>query len=209
VELEAHFAAIADANFARHKALWEATRKALPCVIQGDSRRLAELIGCADADMVISSPPYLPETDRKRKHEGKAGDSAGGFRNFYSDNPANLGNPVGANGLAAFWSSAREIVCQCHAVLRTGGHAIWVTKDFVRKFSRVDFSDGWVRMCEASGFQLVCRHRAMLVSEQEELDLFAGTTVRRKGRKSFFRRLAEKRGAPAIDYEDVACFVKV
>jgi hypothetical protein len=43
----------------------------------------------------------------------------------------------------------------------------------------------------------------MLTRETRHSDLFAGETVTKKERKSFFRRLAEKNGSPPIDFEEV------
>lgn len=107
-----------------------------------------------------------------------------------------------------FWSAARDVVAECHAVLKPGGMAVWVTKDFVRAKKRVCFSADWVRLCESCGFTLVKWVRASVVSETVHGDLFLGETVKRTERKSFFRRLAEKKGSPRIDHEDVLFFVK-
>ena len=41
----------------------------------------------------------------------------------------------------------------------------------------------------------------MLVKETRELDLFGNEIVSTTERKSFFRRLAESKGSPKIDYE--------
>jgi DNA modification methylase len=90
------------------------------------------------------------------------------------------------------------------AGLRPGGYAAWVCKDFVRKGQRVPFSDQWQQLCEAVGFEPVERIAAMLVDDHgDQLDIFGGATARLKERKSFFRRLAEKKGSPRIDHEDV------
>jgi hypothetical protein len=103
-----------------------------------------------------------------------------------------------------FWSAARAIVEQTYAVLRPGGYAAWVCKDFVSKGQRVPFSDQWQALCAAVGFVPVERIAAMLVDDHgDQLDIFGGVTARRKERKSFFRRLAEKKGSPRIDHEDV------
>jgi hypothetical protein len=103
-----------------------------------------------------------------------------------------------------FWAAARAIVEQTYAALRPGGYAAWVTKDFVRKGQRVPFSDQWQELCAAVGFESVERIHAMLVEEHgEQLDIFGNGHARRKERKSFFRRLAEKKGSPRIDHEDV------
>lgn len=103
-----------------------------------------------------------------------------------------------------FWSAARVIVEQTYQVLRPGGYAAWVCKDFVRKGQRVPFSDQWEQLCAAVGFEPVERIAAMLVDDHgSQLDIFGGETPRRTERKSFFRRLAEKKGSPRIDWEDV------
>ena len=103
-----------------------------------------------------------------------------------------------------FWAAARAIVEQTYAVLRPGGYAAWVCKDFVRKGQRVPFSDQWQQLCAAVGFEPVERIYAMLVDDHgDQLDIFGGSHTRRIERKSFFRRLAEKKGSPRIDHEDV------
>jgi len=48
----------------------------------------------------------------------------------------------------------------------------------------------------------------MLTKTWDEADLFAGSQRKEKKRASFFRRLAEKKGSPKIDWEDVICLVK-
>jgi len=113
-----------------------------------------------------------------------------------------------------FWSASKEIVQGCHELLRDGGHAIWVTKDYVKAGKRVPFSNRWVALCESVGFKVVCWHHALLIEkhgyrmkfnfdnviDEEEIILIE--------RKSFFRRLAEKKGSPRIDWEDVICVEK-
>jgi hypothetical protein len=45
-----------------------------------------------------------------------------------------------------FWAAAKEIVTQCHQILKQGGHAVFVVKDFVRKGQKVDFTGDWRRL---------------------------------------------------------------
>lgn len=117
----------------------------------------------------------------------------------------NLGNTQGDT----FWSAAREIVSQTYAILKPGGHAIWVTKRYVRDGKIVNFSQDWARLCEACGFELLHWHKAMLVDHYgEQGTLTGGTDTITVEKKSFFRKLSEKKGSPKIDYEDVLCFVK-
>jgi hypothetical protein len=107
-----------------------------------------------------------------------------------------------------FWAAAKQIVAECHKILKPGGHAIWVVKSFVRKGKIVDFPGDWQKLCESQGFKTVCIHHAMLVKEQNHDGLFGDTITEKKERKSFFRRLAESKGSPAINYEVVLCMQK-
>ena len=123
----------------------------------------------------------------------------------YGESKGQLGHTIGDT----FWSAARDILVQCHAILRPGGHAIWVTKRFVRAGKIVAFSDQWQALCESVGFRLVCRHRAMLVKNHGEQEtIWDGTKELKTERKSFFRKLCEKKGSPRIDWEDVICLIK-
>jgi hypothetical protein len=166
----------------------------------------------------VSSPPYEASVSGKQSGGGRGIDTskfanpgkhipgekaiganmAAAFE--YGSDPANIGNDTGET----FWTAARLIVEQTYAVLRPGGYTAWVCKDFVRKGQRVPFSDQWEALCAAVGFMRVERIAALLVEDHgDQLDIFGGSTARRKERKSFFRRLAEKNGSPRIDHEDV------
>jgi len=163
---------------------------------------------------IISSPPW----QNSQEGAGKAGPSSGMWKGYkpgfkdtyesssdkYGQSQDNLGNSQGDT----FWGAARQIVQQCHQILKPGGVAIWVVKDFVRNKKRVDFSGDWRKLCEAAGFVTLHEHHAMLVKEEIKDSLFGHKIVKRKERKSFFRRLAESKGSPAIDYEVVLCTQK-
>ncbi len=111
---------------------------------------------------------------------------------------------LGAVTGETFWHAARDIVSECYAILRPGGVSAWVVKDFVRNKARVPFCDDWCKLLEACGFVVTHRAHAMLVKETSHPDLFGGADhVERTERKSFFRRLAEKKGSPKIDFEEV------
>jgi hypothetical protein len=55
-ELEQRFVDLAEANFKLHDNAWRKLGCPRPVMIQGDSRKLAELI--AGCDLIVSSPPY-------------------------------------------------------------------------------------------------------------------------------------------------------
>jgi hypothetical protein len=155
-------------------------------------------------DSVVSSPPYEGnrfdggEESLKKKQGFSLGYTADGG---YGDNTdGQLGNSIGET----FWHAARLIVQQCHAILKSGGIAAWVTKDFVRNKARVTFSADWLKLCESCGFELVEWIHASLVKDLgKHADLYGDVHHKTVERKSFFRRLAEKKGSPRIDHEDV------
>lgn len=108
-----------------------------------------------------------------------------------------------------FWVSARLIVDQVYAALAPGGHAVWIVKHFVKNKKRVDFPGQWKAMCEAAGFVTVHEHRAWLIEDRgTQIDLEGKHHAKKVERKSFFRRLAENKGSPRIDWETVYCMVK-
>jgi hypothetical protein len=150
---------------------------------------------------VVSSPPYEGSNDHERPLDStRAKNNRHRIHLPYGDSAGNIGNDSGPT----FWQAAKEIVHQSYQILKPGGHAIWVVKAFVRKGKIVDFPGDWRRLCESVGFKTVCVHHAMLVKETNHDGLF-GDIKEKKERKSFFRRLAESKGSPAIDYEVVLC----
>lgn len=175
----------------------------------------------ADHAAIISSPPYegyddhggrrtAAERDRRRLERLRP-DLIGRFDTCfkgseeYGEAPGQLGNERGDT----FWAASRTILEQCFSVLPSGGHAIWVLKDFVRKGRRVEFCAQWAELCEAVGFRLLHIHRSWLVEKHGHQQTFTGEDQAiETQRKSFFRRLAERKGSPAIDYETVICLVK-
>lgn len=181
----------------------------------------------------VSSPPYeaistghksgtgFDTTERRIERLRTAGYSEGriqamltpgrrahgniGEMEHYTANHDNLSNQGGDS----FWSAAREIVSQTHAALRPGGYACWVVKAFVRNKQIVDFPGQWRQLCKSVGFVTLHEHRASLVKDNGTQLAMDGTHKRKRTeRKSFFRRLAESKGSPPIDYEVVFCMVK-
>ena len=170
-----------------------------------------------DFGAVVSSPPYegMPVAhidsgvnmgemwrntgESLRKQHGEKLES----EQYNLANPANLG--AGAD----FWTAAHAIVSECYAVLHPGGVAIWVVKAFVRNKQRVDFPDQWRQLCESVGFTTLHEHRAWVVEDySEQMTLDGDIQKKQVSRKSFFRRLAESKGSPSIDWETVLCMVK-
>lgn len=162
-------------------------------------------------DLIVSSPPYEDVIGR--------GSGPGTRYDFtyhqdpyarkvsnnpkYGDSKGQLGNAVLSDD---FWGQAQAIVHNCFEALHPGGYAVWVCKDFVRNKERVPFSDNWEKLCHSAGFLTLERIEASLVSDNgTQLGLIDDADSKRnvKERKTFFRRLAESKGSPRIDHEDV------
>lgn len=154
-------------------------------------------------------PKYSNESPRNSTIGGdRTSDRAKAAQKERAEAVKNLGEivSVGNNGtlvnLETFWSAAREILLQVWKLLKPVGYCAWIVKDYVKAGKRVPFCDNWARLCEACGFEVIERAHAMLVKEETHPGLF-GAETKRKERKSFFRRLAEKKGSPRIDHEEV------
>lgn len=160
-------------------------------------------------DVVISSPPFQGTTGGKNvtKKTGPLSDpklhkrhAASSASEGYGDGGNNnIGNLLNDN----FWSAAKTIVFQCQEILPVGGMSVWVVKDFVKNGKRVEFSRMWRELCESVGFELEVEVRAMLVETINHINLDGKPDKITKEHKSFFRHVAEKKGAPKIDYETV------
>lgn len=162
----------------------------------------------------VSSPPFQGNTggtnvtaksgvlaDERLLNRHAAGNSAAG----YGESEGNLGSELGND----FWLSARTIVEQVYQVLEPGGHAVWIVKDYVKAKERVPFCDQWRQLCEAVGFVTLHEHHAMLVKDKGTSITLEGENIHHQtSSKSFFRRLAEKKGSPHIDFETIFCMEK-
>lgn len=116
---------------------------------------------------------------------------------------------IGQEESDTYWNSVAQVYSELHALLCPGGVAAIVVKDFVRHKHVVPLCDQTARLLEAVGFEIVERAHAMLVKERSQVDMFGERRIERTERKSSFRRLAEKKGSPRIDYEEVIFARKV
>jgi len=67
VELEPKFVSLANQNFVHIRELWKGNPPGQAQIIQGDSRKLREILGQAKVDGIITSPPYS-ETSIEQTH---------------------------------------------------------------------------------------------------------------------------------------------
>jgi len=75
-ELEPRFVELAQKNFELHRPTWEACGDPLPVIVQGDSRRLCEVLMGPMADCVVSSPPFAESLHDKPSAQVLAGSGA-------------------------------------------------------------------------------------------------------------------------------------
>ncbi len=161
-----------------------------------------------DFDAAVSSPPYEQSIhDRNGIDPGKlTGRPAGSSSQAFAAGYGLAEGQIGRLAADSFWSASRAIVDQVHQVLRPGGVAVFVVKDYVRNGQRVPFCDQWRQLCEAAGFRTLHVHRAWQVEDHgTQHTLFGAPETRTVERKGFFRRLAERNGSPRIDWEEVIC----
>lgn len=163
----------------------------------------------------VSSPPFLqttggtnvtsvtgPLADKAILDRHAAGNASAG----YGDADGNMGSTTPDD----FWTSAKIILEQVYQILEPGGHACWVVKDYVKGGKKVPFCTQWRALCESVGFVTIHEHHAMLVKNigLKTTTLEGETVSKEKSSKSFFRRIAEKKGSPPIDFETIYCMVK-
>lgn len=161
-----------------------------------------------DWQAAVSSPPF----EKVQGFQDKTFSDQWGPKQSRTTEPSGYGSTAGNIGNATgdtFWTAARQIVEQVYQVLEPGGHAAWVVKGYVKNKQLVDFPGQWQALCEAAGFTTLHIHRAWLVEERGmQFDLEGNGHSKQVERKSFFRRLAEQKGSPRIDFETVICMEK-
>lgn len=158
-----------------------------------------------DVEAVVSSPPYA-QIEQSGSVKGLVEHGTGLTKGASAfDEYGSSEGQLGREQPDSFWSASLAIASQCYTLLAPGGVAVWVTKRYVRNKRIVEFSKQWEALCNKVGFKTIVWVRAMLVEDNgTQLSLEQGKEKsHRKKRASFFRRLAEAKGSPAIDWEDV------
>jgi len=158
-----------------------------------------------DVSLICSSPPYEKAHSPNTSESDVLNKNRKDLRKWawnqtqQGETEGQLGNSQGPT----FWEAARDIVAQCLQILRPGGYAIWVVKDFVRAKKRVDFTGDWRKLCEAAGFTTLHEHHAMLYKEHRFRSIWGEEIIRRTNRASFFRTLANNKAGWAAYWEIV------
>ena len=158
-----------------------------------------------DVNLILSSPPYEKAHSPNTSESDVLNKNRKDLRKWawnqtqQGETEGQLGNSQGPT----FWEAARDIVAQCLQILRPGGVAIWVVKDFVRAKKRVDFTGDWRKLCEAVGFQTLHEHHAMLYKEDRFVAFWGEEIIDRTNRNSFFRTLTNNKAGWAAYWEIV------
>lgn len=175
--------------------------------IYGESPGQIGKLDSGRIDGVVTSPPWeqslssgaispaMQEEMKKRGHKP----SASGQSATYGKAEGQIGQEKGET----YWHAMHAVYAACFRSIRPGGIIAVVVKDYVKKKQVVPLSDDTARLLEHCGFTVIERIHAMLVADTKHPDLFLGETTTTRQRKSFFRRLAEKKGSPKIDFEEV------
>lgn len=158
-------------------------------------------------DAIATSPPYAGSiknvegcgTDPKASDRKCGPNSQQASREGYGNTSGQIGREDGET----YWQAMAQVYLSCLKAIKPGGVLVLVLKDYVKDRKRVPLCDDTARLLEHIGFVEVERIHAMLVKETTHGDLFNGVDIKKKSRKSFFRRLAEAKGSPKIDFEEV------
>jgi hypothetical protein len=173
---------------------------------EGGGKGIASIGHYLDPD--LAKRQYVPEQfSRDGAQIGNLRDPDGDINRLLDDSLESFTREGSETYLEAMW----EVYRQVHAVLKPGGVVCLVTKNPVRggKLRRLDLDT--IQLMEAAGFCFLERQMAMLASEHgTQLALDGSETTKRVERKSFFKRLFEKKYPHlAVDHEDVLWFRKV
>jgi len=159
-------------------------------------------------DGVVTSPPWEDQavsqaqndTPSRRRLLASMQGGLGFLDSEYGNSEGQVGNTSGDT----YWTAMKQVYQQCLLALKPGGMMVVVVKNYVSKGKRVPLCDQTLTLLESVGFVLVERIRAWMVKETKHPGLF-GEVVEKISRKSFFRRVAEQKGSPTIDWEEVLC----
>lgn len=162
---------------------------------------------------IVTSPPYAEGLSKEHTYQDHGKREKDSHRRimtekgvadpFYGTTAGNLGN---ANA-ESYWSEIAKVYQSCFDVLPPHGHMILVLKGYIRRRQYVDLPAQTVQLLEHVGFTVLHWHEACLTSQIGQLTFDGGET--RKSKKSFFRRLQEKKNPEVkVDFEVVVCAVK-
>ena len=159
-----------------------------------------------DIDAVLTSPPFEDSEPQylgqkfRAPHDSTGNLQVGGFESAKEQ--------ISSLQAETYLSAMLEVYRELAAVLKPGGVVCLVTKNPIKGGKIRALDADTIRLMEAAGFGLIERKRAMLAQELGEQTLLGGGSVKiRRERKSFFKRLYEKKHPEMrVDHEDVLFF---
>src|SRR5581483_1387786 len=176
--------------------------------------QIGNLSDSSGVDSVVTSPPYADTATAKNDPKGidlrknwetyRAQGGGCSFEKYceqqrkHSNGYGSTQGQIGKEFGETYWEAMNLVYRACYRSIKQGGYIAVVVKDYVKNKKRVPLCDDTLKLLTHIGFTPVERIRAMLVEEEKHDGLF-GPETKRKERKSFFRRLAEKKGSPRID----------
>lgn len=180
--------------------------------------QISRLTG-GSVDACVSSPPWERNCEGGRRASRMGGEkqilgarrgngasdeavlaqAARDEQKTYGDSPGQIGKEKGET----YWEAMSLVYQSGFMAIKSGGVIVLVLKDYVKKRKRVTLCDDTCRLLEHIGFTVIERIHAMLVKESTEAGLDGSDITTTRSRKSFFRRLAEQKGSPKIDFEEV------
>uniref|UniRef100_A0A6M3JQE2 Putative methyltransferase n=1 Tax=viral metagenome TaxID=1070528 RepID=A0A6M3JQE2_9ZZZZ len=170
--------------------------------------RAGDVEALIEADLICTSPPFEGNPQAYEKLDGKnlavrknprhPGEKLYFTEYIQPNSPGQLGQTSGES----YWQAVADVYRECFKILKPQGIIIIVVKSYIKAGRRVPLPMQMLKLLIHLGFVPLERIKAMLVEETVTQGLF-GDIVKKKERKSFFRRLAEKRGSPEINFEEV------
>lgn len=103
-----------------------------------------------------------------------------------------------------YWQAVADVYREMHLAMKPGGVAAIVIKAYVKAGKIVDLPGDTCKLLESLGFDVFERTRAWLVKHESHPSLFGGKIVRKKERKSFFRRDQELKAAAKVFWPSVS-----
>jgi hypothetical protein len=157
----------------------------------------------------VTSPPYAGGLSKEHTYADQEKREAGARReimrekNIADPHYGNTDGQIASDDQETYWTAMRQVYNQLRLSLKPGGVAAIVVKDFIRKKERVPLCDMTAHLLEQVGFTVFLRCRCWVRREKIEYDVLGNPVTVVKEDKSFFRRLAESKGSPRIDWEEV------
>ena len=155
----------------------------------------------------ITSPPFSPDGMQPgTKQDTRANLKAQGEvpEGSYGETEGQIGQHAITNDEKdTYWQACSQVYASLYQALTPGSIVCMVVKGFIRKKVYVDLPQMTLDLLLHLGYEPVLWVDAMVIARDSQASMLDEVPEYRKKRVSFFRRLAEKNGAPEINSEVV------